>query len=98
MPNIKAELLAHKKGRDADGHITEIKIWSVPVSEHTLHGLKYSFVYIVNGIRVIGYDNERGKGDHRHLGGKELPYEFTTSSQLMADFEADIEAYQKGDM
>jgi len=100
MPTIKAKakLLAHKKGRNADGHITEIRIWSVPVSEHTLHGLKYSFVYIVNGVRVIGYDNERGKGDHRHIWGKELSYVFTTPAQLMADFEADIEAYEKGEI
>jgi hypothetical protein len=98
MPTIKAKLLTHKKERNADGHITEIKIWIVPVSEHTPHGVKYSFVYIVNGIRIIGYDNERGKGDHRHIGGKEYPYYFVTPSQLLADFEADIEAYQKGDL
>lgn len=98
MPNIKAKLLVHRKERDAEGHITEIKIWSVPVSEHAPHGLKYSFVYIVNGIRVIGYDNERGKGDHRHINGLEYQYKFTTPAQLMTDFEIDVEAYQKGEL
>jgi hypothetical protein len=71
---------------------------SVPESEHTSHGIKYSFVYIVSGLRVIGYDNERGKGDHRHINGLEYPCKFTTPSQLMSDFQADIEAYQKGDI
>jgi hypothetical protein len=60
---MKAKLLAHRKERNTDGHITELKAWIVPVAEHTSHGLKYSVVYIVNGVRVIGYDNERGKGD-----------------------------------
>ena len=57
MPTMKARLLAHRKERNADGHITELKAWIVPVTEHTPHGLKYSVVYIVNGVRVIGYDN-----------------------------------------
>ena len=91
-------MLVHRKERDADGRITEIKISSVPVTEYTSHGVKYSFVYIVNGIRVIGYDNERGKGDHRHLCGMEHPYKFTTTAQLMSDFQADIEAWQKGEI
>jgi Family of unknown function (DUF6516) len=98
MPNIKAKLLVHRKERNEDGHITEIRIWSVPVTEHTLFGLKYSFVYIVNGVRVIGYDNERGKGDHRHNCGREFPYEFRSPSQLMSDFEDDIAAWREGEL
>ena len=98
MPNIKAQLLTHRKERSDDGHIAEIKIWSVPVTEHTQHGIKYSFVYIVNGLRVIGYDNERCKGDHRHINGFEYPYKFSTPMQLMSDFQADIEAYQLGEL
>ena len=98
MPTIKAKLLTHKKEQNLDGHITEVKIWSVLVSEHTPHGVKYSSVYIVNGVRVIGYYNERGKGDHRHIGGMEYPYKFISPSQLFADFEADIEAYQQGEV
>lgn len=98
MPTMKAKLLAHRKERNLDGHITEIKIWAVPVSEYTPHGLKYSFVYIVNGLRVIGYDNERGKGDHRHINGLEYPYTFSTPTQILLDFQADVEAYQKGEI
>jgi len=47
-------------------------------------------VYIVDGQRVVGYDNERGKGDHKHLGDQELPYIFSTVAQLIADFWADV--------
>ena len=38
----------------------------------------------------MGYDNERGRGDHRHLAGKEEPYSFSTPEQLIADFLADV--------
>jgi len=34
----------------------------------------YRMVYVVRGVRVIGFDNERGKGDHMHLHGFETPY------------------------
>lgn len=36
------------------------------------------------------YDNERGKGDHRHFGRREEPYLFTTPEALLADFDADV--------
>jgi len=97
MPNIKAQLLTHRKERSDDGHITELKAWIVPVSEHTPHGLKYSAVYIINGVRVIGCDNERGKGDHRHYAGVETPYIFVNMAQLVFDFMADVSSYLQGD-
>jgi hypothetical protein len=48
---MKAKLLMHRKERNEDGHVTELKAWLVPVAEHTPHGLKYSAAYIVNGVR-----------------------------------------------
>jgi hypothetical protein len=48
-------------------------------------------------IRVIGYDNERGKGDHRHYAGVEKPYAFTNMAQLVTDFSADVARYLAGD-
>jgi hypothetical protein len=44
------------------------------------------------GERLIGYDNEAGKGDHRHYGDRETPYRFTTPERLIADFLADLRA------
>jgi hypothetical protein len=43
-------------------------------------------------IREVGYDNERGKGDHRHFQGAETAYAFSTVEQLMADLWADVRA------
>ena len=94
---MKAKLLVHRKERNEYGHITELKAWIVPGTEHTPHGIKYSVVYIVNGVRVIGYDNERGKGDHRHFAGVEKLYSFISMEQLMRDFDADVIRYLEGD-
>jgi len=40
--------------------------------------------------RLVGYDNEAGKGDHRHYSGREEPYQFTTPERLIADYLADV--------
>jgi hypothetical protein len=52
--------------------------------------LKYSLFYGRPGQRLIGYDNERGRGDHRHVEGKQQPYDFSTPEQLIEDFLADV--------
>jgi hypothetical protein len=49
-------------------------------------------VSALDGPRIVGFDNERGKGDHRHLDGKEQPYTFTTVEQLVEDFIAAVSA------
>lgn len=46
----------------------------------------------VGGVRVVGFDNERGKGDHCHLRGREKPYRFTSVDALVEDFIAAVEA------
>nr|WP_282189311.1 DUF6516 family protein [Azospirillum endophyticum] len=77
----------------AGGSVMEVKIWRVPTPvPPSEHSLKYSLVYIVNGERMIGYDNERGKGDHRHYGLREESYRFTSPEQLITDFLADVKA------
>ena len=63
-----------------------------------LRGRCLLFFYHGVGIRVIGYDNERGKGDHRHINGLESPYIFSTPLQLMTDFQADLDDWQKGEI
>jgi hypothetical protein len=52
--------------------------------------LKYSLFYGRAGVREVGYDNERGKGDHRHFQGVETVYVFNTVEQLMVDFWSDV--------
>ena len=54
------------------------------------HPYKYRLVYVLDGMRVIKYDIERGKGDHRPLGGREETYSFVNPRQLIADFMTDV--------
>lgn len=66
-------------------------IWSVPrPPAGSRHGYKYRLACIVDEVCVLRYDNEAGKGDHKHLGEREVPYTFTTLDQLVDDFLADV--------
>ncbi len=80
-----------------DGHILRIRIWDlpspVPPSEHRF---KYSLFYGVPGARTILYDNERGKGDHRHYGDREESYRFEGIEALIADFLSDVRRLREG--
>lgn len=87
----QARRLFHQRLDYSDGAIVEMVIWRVPsVVEPSRHGLKYSLFYGRPGVRQVGYDNERGKGDHRHFQGDETPYGFTTVERLIEDFWADV--------
>ena len=89
---MEAELLVHERVFFEDEFMIEIKIWRVPKPvPPTAHGLKYSLFYGCPGLRIVGYDNERGKGDHRHYERQEQKYEFTSIEKLLADFRADVE-------
>lgn len=92
MNHMLATLLFSKKQDHGDGFV-ELVIWRLPrPTPDRPHGLKYRLVYVVDGRRVVGYDNETGKGDHKHLGARELPYRFVDVSTLIADFLKDVEA------
>jgi hypothetical protein len=69
----------------------EIVVWMVPEPiTPSAHRFKYRLAYVVDGECVLRYDNERGKGDHRHAGPAADPYDFTTPEQLVADLEVDV--------
>lgn len=94
---MKAKRIFYDKAVLPDGEIVEMTIWQLPqASSERPHGLKYSLFYGRNGIRIVGYDNERGKGDHKHLGLIETPYKFVSAEQLVVDFLADIEGVKNG--
>ena len=88
---MKARLAFYDKQVLPDGSIVEMKIWGVPESlRGSKHRLKYSLFYGRTGVRLVGYDNEQHKGDHRHVEGKEEPYSFSTPERLIEDFLADV--------
>jgi hypothetical protein len=89
---MKAELVIRERIVFGDGAIIEIRIWRVPVQvPGSTHWLKYSLFYGRPGSRLIGYDNERGKGDHRHYGDREERYSFVSIEQILEDFGRDVE-------
>jgi Family of unknown function (DUF6516) len=88
---MDAVLLERSKQVFPDGSIVEIVIWMV--SEQvpgSTHHFKYRLYFGRNGERIVGFDNERGKGAHCHLDGKESPYRFTTSDALLNDFRVEF--------
>ena len=87
----KATLIVHERRIDASGGIMEIKVWRVPNPvQPSTHDYKYSLFYGEPGLRLVGFDNELGKGDHMHVAGTERPYSFASLDQLLADFFAEV--------
>ncbi len=83
---MPAELLLHRKQVTSDNEIVEFKIWKVPKDVDFPEGIRYSMGYIHNGKRVLGYDNERGKGHHKHKLGKEEKVQFVSWQMLLNQF------------
>lgn len=95
---MRAELVYHEKRYFSDGSFQEIKIWRVPQSKDKPHGLRYSFAYVVNDERVVGYDNYEYKADHRHYKGVEYLYRFQGLERLWQDFNNDIKRFREEDL
>lgn len=88
---MTAALLAQAKEVRHDGSIVEIVVWALDEPlQPCAHNYKYRLFFGRPGECFVRYDNERGKGDHRHVGGKESIYGFTTLEALLADFERDV--------
>lgn len=72
-------------------------IWRVPRPiAGSIHEYKYRLYFGRDGQRIVGFDNERGKGDHCHLDGTERSYQFTSVDQLVADFLFEVSRRMPG--
>jgi hypothetical protein len=92
---MKAELLLRERHQLSAICFVELRIWCVPSPVvGSVHDYKYSLAYVVAGECVLRYDNETGKGDHRHVGTKESRYAFTTPAKLLADFWLDVDQWR----
>ena len=58
-----------------NGDIIQVVAWLLPEPlPGSRHLYKYRLYYQnAGGTDFIRFDNERGKGDHRHIGGDEEP-------------------------
>jgi len=92
---MKAELITRFKNITPEG-VIELVVWRAPEPvPPTEHGFKYRAIYAVGGQRVVGFDNERGKGDHCHIGDEERSHVFTSVERLVEDFIAAVEAARR---
>ena len=92
VTNMKAELILRQKEILDNGLVISMTVWKLPEpNAERPHGIKYSFhCGTLDGKTIVRYDNEHGKGDHRHYDGTETRYEFTTLDTLIRDFLNDV--------
>jgi Family of unknown function (DUF6516) len=91
ITNMPATLLLRERRVLGDGRFAEIAIWRVPsAARGSPHVFKYRLAFVVDGVCVLRFDNESGKGDHKHIREREMPYEFQGPDRLVDDFWAEI--------
>jgi hypothetical protein len=93
---MKAVALLRTRIAFSDTAFAELVIWKAPqpVAGST-HSFKYRLAYVVDSVCVVRYDNEAGKGDHRHFGAEENVYTFQTPEKLLADFKRDMRRWNR---
>jgi hypothetical protein len=92
---MPARLITRERQSLGDDLFKEVVIWRVPAPLcGSAHPFKYRLALVHAGQCVLRYDNEQGKGDHRHLGGTESPVTFVDLATLFAQFNRDIEIWR----
>lgn len=95
MNNMKAKLIIDTRQVVSENAFVELLVWEVPNPVRaSLHYFKYGLAFVVEGHCVLRYDNEAGKGDHKHIGETEVPYTFVSPQQLLADFWNDVDNWR----
>ena len=93
---MRAELLLDERHVLSETAFAELVIWRVPAPVRgSTHEYRYRLALVVDGSCVLRYDNEAGKGDHRHVGDSEREYRFKGAEALLADFWTDVEEMLK---
>jgi len=93
---MQAELLFDERHVLDTGMFVEIVVWRAPRPlRASSHQFKYRLALIVDKICVLRYDNEAGKGDHRHIGKIERRYNFKNPEVLLSDFWRDVDRWRR---
>lgn len=88
----KALLVIDRKINLDDGSIVQVVVWKLPIPlKGSLHRYKYRLYSGRKGECLVRFDNERGKGDHRHIMGEEFTYAFRDIPTLLRDFRQALE-------
>jgi hypothetical protein len=76
---MKAKPLVSRRTAIREGVFVETVLWLVPMPlRGSQHSYKYRLAPVAGGVCVLRYDNEAGKGDHKHIGDRS----FATNSQM----------------
>lgn len=95
---MKATELLRRRIPYTEAAFAELVLWQLPAPlPGSSHSFKYRLAYVVAGVCVLRYDNESGKGDHRHFRDKESRYAFDDVDKLLASFQRDIERINRED-
>jgi hypothetical protein len=88
---MKATLMARRRIVYSQNAFADLVLWQVPKPvAGSDHDFKYRLAYVVDAVCVVRYDNEAGKGDHRHFGSRERDYKFVSAEKLVVDFQKDV--------
>lgn len=91
------ELVLRERVVLSESAFVEAIVWRLrrpaPGSEHRY---KYRLALVSDGVCVLRYDNEAGKGDHKHVRERQIAYRFTDLETLQSDFWRDVEKWRKG--
>lgn len=92
---MNAELMFSERHTISEVSFVEMVVWrvSTPVPGSS-HVFKYRLAFVVHCRCVLRYDNEAGKGDHKHTGEKEIPYHFISPQELLNDFWRDVDHWR----
>jgi hypothetical protein len=70
-------------------------VWELPKPvPGCRHNFKYRLAFVADGVCVVRFDNEAGKGDHKHVGGREVRYTFEDLDRLLMDFWHEIDVWR----
>jgi Family of unknown function (DUF6516) len=93
---MNAKLLYRERHVISENTFVEMIVWKLPKPlKGSSHDFKYRLAFIVQGVCVMRYDNEAGKGDHRHISGEQQFYSFRTPEKLLEDFWKDVDSWRK---
>lgn len=80
----------------SDKSFAELGLWQARVQyTGSTHESSIGWPFVVDGVCVVRYDSEIGKGDHRRFGSKEGACAFESPDNLIADFQRDIARWDR---
>jgi hypothetical protein len=95
LSNMKAELIIKQRLILTETLFVEAVVWKVaPPVRGSDHTFKYRLALVSGGVCVLRYDNEVGKGEHKHVDGREVAFAFVYLDTLLDAFFAEVEQWR----